>query len=345
MNRYTNTGRLGVIETDKIVTKNLQWIFREQSITDVGIDAMIEQVENGDPTGKFIALQIKSGEGNFHISEKKLTHYVSGIHYNYWLNLNIPLILIAHLPKKEETYWLEINKKNFSKTNKRWKLEIPTSNKFDDRAKNKLKQIFLKGNKSILFDLYKGKTEPDGHYDFIEGLLCIPESVSSINKITENLTELTQHLNIFTNRFIDYNKAGLTDEDPEVLACIKSIGRVINVTSKRMENEIEIFSKLYSEGIYSFEQVLLFIYIKDINSEELKDSLKALLPLPTQINNTLKSMLGMREAISNLSEKYEILHEAKIQYTEVIDVLIDDLGDALKMTENLISKISTLKKD
>lgn len=340
LNRYTNTERLGVIETDRIVTKNLQWIFREQSITDVGIDAMIEQVENGNPTGKFIALQIKSGEGNFHISEKKLTHYVSGVHYNYWLNLNVPSILIAHLPNKEETYWLEINEKNFSKTKKRWKLEIPINNIFDSRAKNKLKQIFLKSRKNILFDLYKGKTEPNDHYDFIESVSCIAESVSSINKITEYITELTQHLDIFTNRFIDYNKAGLKDEEPEVLACIKSMGRVINVTSKRMENEIEIFSKLYSEGIYAYEYVLLSIYQKDKNSEVVKDSLKSLLPLPKQMNTTLQSMLVMRQAVSNLSGKYAVLKEAKIEYTEVIDILIDDLGDAIKMTENLISKIS-----
>lgn len=340
MNRYTNTERLGVIETDRIVTKNLQWIFREQSITDVGIDAMIEQVENGNPTGKFIALQIKSGEGNFHISEKKLTYYVSGVHYNYWLNLNVPSILIAHLPKKEETYWLEINKKNFSKTNKKWKLEIPINNKFDNRAKNKLKQIFSKSGKNNLFDFYKGKSEPDNHYDYIEDVSCIAESVSSINKITENITELTQHLNIFTDRFIDYNNAGLTDQQPEVLACIRSIGRVINVTSKRMENEIEIFSKLYSKGIFALEYILLIIYIKDKNSEELKDSLIALLPLPQQINNTLQSMLGMREAISNLSGKYTVLKEAKDQYTQIIDILIDDLGDAKKMSEDLISKIS-----
>ncbi|WP_185965592.1 DUF4365 domain-containing protein, partial [Flavobacterium zepuense] len=67
MPRYSNIERLGVIETDRIITKELGWIFREQPITDVGLDAIIEQVENGEPLGKFIALQIKTGEGNFYI--------------------------------------------------------------------------------------------------------------------------------------------------------------------------------------------------------------------------------------------------------------------------------------
>jgi hypothetical protein len=36
--RYNQTERLGVVETDLIVTKKLRWIFREQPIVDVGID-------------------------------------------------------------------------------------------------------------------------------------------------------------------------------------------------------------------------------------------------------------------------------------------------------------------
>ena len=72
--RYSNTERLGVNETDRIVTKYLGWIFREQPIVDVGLDAIVEQSENGNPMGRFIAVQIKSGKANFHDSEKYLTH-------------------------------------------------------------------------------------------------------------------------------------------------------------------------------------------------------------------------------------------------------------------------------
>ena len=95
--RYNKTERLGVIETDRIVTEEIGWIFREQPIIDVGLDAIIEEVINDEPTGKFLALQIKTGEGNFHKTEKSLTHYVSNIHYNYWLSLSIPIIIIASL--------------------------------------------------------------------------------------------------------------------------------------------------------------------------------------------------------------------------------------------------------
>ena len=69
--RYARTERLGVIETDRIITKEIGWIFRERPIVDVGLDAIIEQSEDGNPKGKFLAVQIKTGKGNFQVSEKK----------------------------------------------------------------------------------------------------------------------------------------------------------------------------------------------------------------------------------------------------------------------------------
>ena len=64
--RDSNTERIGVFTTGLIFTKKLKWVFREQPIVDVGIDALVEEVKESNPTGKFIAVQIKTGSGNFH---------------------------------------------------------------------------------------------------------------------------------------------------------------------------------------------------------------------------------------------------------------------------------------
>lgn len=127
MNRYNPTERIGVNETEKIVIKNLRWIFREQPIVDVGLDAIIEIVENSEPTGKFIAVQIKSGSGNFYKTNKSLFYYVTNIHYNYWLNLCIPIILIAHLPEEGKTYWQEITLSTLKRSKKGGKLKFHIS--------------------------------------------------------------------------------------------------------------------------------------------------------------------------------------------------------------------------
>lgn len=225
--RYRNTERLGVIATDQIVTKHFGWIFREQPITDVGIDALIEHSEGGNPMGRFIAIQIKSGKSNFHISENYLTYYVSRIHHNYWLNLAIPIILVAHLPETDKTYWQHLCEKNFKKTDKRWKIEIPKKQEFNANAKNKLLNIFSDTeDKSFVFDLFKGKVESDTLFDFVENISCIDDSADTVNNMCKIILELGDKSREFNLRIAQCIENGLSDKHSQVKAIIRGYGKI-----------------------------------------------------------------------------------------------------------------------
>lgn len=339
MNRYSNTERIGVNETDRIVTKYIGWIFREQPIVDVGLDAIIEQSEEGNPTGKFIALQIKSGEGNFHISDKNLTYYVSYIHYNYWLSLNIPIILVAHLPKTEKTYWQHICRSNLKKTKKRWKIEIPKKQEFNEKSKGKLTKILSnKEDKSFVFDLYKGKIEPDTLFDFAENTECISESVDTVDKIIDIINELREKTNKFNSKLTSFLNNGLSDKDSQVKASIKGFGRDLNITSRRLENEVKLFSELYSEGFSAYEKVILFYYLITKNSKNLIIALQSIRDIPNSVDEALNGIKVMRSGISKLPKKYSVLKEAKIFLLEVIDMLIYEFNESKNMANTIIEK-------
>lgn len=126
--RYNNTEQLGIIESYRIFVSDFEWIFREQPIVDMGIDAHIELVDNGNPTGKLIALQIKTGESYFHEKSETFTFYLDEIHYNYWVNHSLPVILVCHMPEMKITLWQYVEKNSVEKTPKGWKIEIPKQN-------------------------------------------------------------------------------------------------------------------------------------------------------------------------------------------------------------------------
>ena len=63
------TERVGVNAVEAIFLNELNWAFREQTVSDYGIDAQVEVMEDGKPTGKLIALQIKSGEATRAITQ------------------------------------------------------------------------------------------------------------------------------------------------------------------------------------------------------------------------------------------------------------------------------------
>lgn len=344
MNRYSNTERLGVYETARIVTKNLGWIFREQPIVDVGLDAVIEQSEDGNPTGKFIAAQIKTGAGNFHISEKKLTHYVSNIHYNYWLNLDFPIILIAHIPETEKTYWQLISENNFHKTKKQWKIEIPKNQEFNEKSKNRLIQILSsKNHDNFVLNLYAGKVEPDTLYDYAENTECIGDSVECILNIIDSITDLRTKTNEFNSKLQNYIDSGLSDKDPQVKASIKGFGKDINICSKRLESEVILFSELCSKGFYAYEQVVLFHFLFTKDKRNLDFALESLEPIPKSVDEALEGINVMRNGVSNLPKKYAVLKEAKLLMLEVIDIIINEFSVSKELALGIVDKINLEK--
>jgi len=340
MNRYSNTERLGVIETDRIVTKYLGWIFREQPIVDVGIDALIEQSEGGDPKGRFLAAQIKTGEGNFYVSENKLTYYVSHIHYNYWLNLEIPIILIAHIPETEKTYWQIINEATFKKANKRWKIEIPKKQEFNKKSKDRLTEILSEKNqKNFVFDLYKGKIEPDSLFDIAENTDCLEDSVTCVLNIVDLISGLGAKTDESTINLGKYLKIGLSDKDPQVRASIKGFGKDINLYAKRLESEIMLFSELYAEGISAYEQVVLYHHLLTKDNQNLELALNSIRGLPRAVDEAVRGICTMRNSISKLPNKYAILKEAKKVLLEVIDLIINEFTEAKAMSNEMMEKL------
>ena len=62
-NRIDNTDEIGLAILQLVVQRQLGWIIREVRKKDVGIDANIEQVVEGNPTAKYISIQLKTVKG------------------------------------------------------------------------------------------------------------------------------------------------------------------------------------------------------------------------------------------------------------------------------------------
>ena len=71
------TDRRGVNAVEAVFINEFNWAFREQAISDYGIDAQAEIFEFGKPTGKLIALQIKTGRLTFASTERTISSTVN----------------------------------------------------------------------------------------------------------------------------------------------------------------------------------------------------------------------------------------------------------------------------
>jgi len=145
---YISEERIGVYSIAKIFIEELRWIFREQPISDFGIDAYVEITRTGfkagcfTPTGKLIGVQIKSGQSFF--KEARDGHFVfRGLkrHLDYWLDHCIPIILIIYDRVTGNAYWREVNKYTIILTQKGFKVNLFKRNLLNHSSKEALTNI------------------------------------------------------------------------------------------------------------------------------------------------------------------------------------------------------------
>jgi len=108
----------------------------------MGIDAHVELVERGNPTGKLAALQIKTGASHFNEKKHAFVYYGKNEHLDYWLNHSLPVLFVAHFPSSGVTLWVHVTEKSVVRTKKAWKVEIPKSNIFGTEYANSIAEVF-----------------------------------------------------------------------------------------------------------------------------------------------------------------------------------------------------------
>lgn len=132
MNNRDTTDRSGIYKCGATFEK-IGFIFREQTICDYGIDAIIERKDEKYPSGKLIAVQIKSGDSYFkERKDDKVVFRGENKHYDYWLNHSLPVIIVLYSPSNDKLIWETFNEQKAEKTEKGWKINIPYNQKLED---------------------------------------------------------------------------------------------------------------------------------------------------------------------------------------------------------------------
>ena len=112
-------GRAGVHEVALLISE-MKWIFREQQVSDTGIDGQIEPCdENGNASGKLIGWQVKSGPSYFREeTDSGFIYRGDSEHLAYWLSHSLPVIVILRNDESGNCYWQLINEKTVIRTEK-----------------------------------------------------------------------------------------------------------------------------------------------------------------------------------------------------------------------------------
>jgi hypothetical protein len=138
------TGDKGVTFIKSIIENQFDWIFRPTHLEDdFGLDGYFDIIGiNDSVTGKYLGVQIKTGESYFK-NETALgwTYYGENKHLNYFLNLNFPILIILVSLIEQKAYWAEFDIAKTSKTQNGWSIVIPREQVLDKSIKPKLQEL------------------------------------------------------------------------------------------------------------------------------------------------------------------------------------------------------------
>lgn len=136
--KHSSTGARAVTVAQFLV-EELGWIFRRQPEEDFGIDAHIEVVAKGEPTGRLVAAQIKGGTSYFKTAKNGgHVFYIDEDHFEYWSNFSLPVIIVLVDIAGKKAYWQHVTADNVGKTPKGWKIFVPTANQLVQAATDEL---------------------------------------------------------------------------------------------------------------------------------------------------------------------------------------------------------------
>ena len=111
------TERMGVHHCGLIAERN-KWLFREQPINDMGIDAHMELTEPTGESKQLLALQIKSGPSWF--KEEKdgciIFRDINERQYNYWTKNSLPCIVVLYNPDDNMSIWQKLTTDTIERT-------------------------------------------------------------------------------------------------------------------------------------------------------------------------------------------------------------------------------------
>lgn len=119
------TNRLGVNIMEQRVLE-AGHIFREQAVSDSGIDAQIEIKDSKTATGRLFAAQIKAGPSYFsNENDSGFSHYVSDRHRDLWISHSLPVILVLCDAEKRAYYYKIVSDEICVQAGERWKILVP----------------------------------------------------------------------------------------------------------------------------------------------------------------------------------------------------------------------------
>ena len=297
--RYTATNDIGVAILNLRIPKDLGWICRDITKSDVGIDAIVEQVINGNPTAKYISVQLKTGEGNVYVDKDgNYIYYIDKTHYDYWLSSSIPVILAYCNPDDETIYWELLKKRNIRRTKENhYKIKISNAHLLNKDSIEELNGII--DTYQTEFELPEMSDDDVCDVEFWNELLenCA-ETISNSRQVLDQFDDKYKRHNERMAQFVEVHKDGVDKKiaDKHIAKHAKSLKVAIDMCKMQFKSQIPIIAQTHIEAIRLVERAIIYGYQMPVEISTL---------LQKELKKEIGAIKGVKEILELGIERFE----------------------------------------
>jgi len=122
--------RLAIDAVESVFLRDFKWSFRRLPASNSGIDARAEILDEGRPTGRLLALQIRPEQSRGDKGGDYIYRGESG-HLEYWMKHTLPVYVIVVDPETDLILWQRVEKRLCNNEETGWSVAIPAANVLD----------------------------------------------------------------------------------------------------------------------------------------------------------------------------------------------------------------------
>lgn len=335
--RYNPINSKGVNILTSFVN-DIGWIPREVTSNDMGIDMYMEQVIDGNPTARFIAVQLKTGYGNISISKRNGAFTVKNIteaDKSYWDLSSCPVIVVFCDPETSTLYWTLYRRDIHRKS-----IIINPQNILNKESVFELNSIIEAYQKPFTLaeiDDISVRNDPDYWTDLLDS--C-KEVIANNTKILNHFHCKYESVISKSKNFIDSNSIITTKTaSSHIRKQSHLIATFMNICRTQFNNQVPIIQETFIEAFS------LFKYFSDNFKEVIPEEVKViisegLLELQEQIRLSIDLFIeGGKEFCQSKSIDYEL---RKSEYAFSL-VLSDYVVSMQRMGKTISSLLETYK--
>lgn len=285
-------------------------------------------------------IQVKSGRGNVGENAEGFTYYMSNVHYEYYMRVEMPVVFVLYLPDDRIANWVLISQATLEATQTRWKLSIPRNQLLNESSK----PVFTE----ILDEFYTRKMASSSALahrrsiaELTEDLGRIGEARIHLESIASAQTTFNASIGRVTKDLARYNSKGLIANSREITSAIARANSLFQHLAQALNQSIARYADSFSRSGTALEIIIQQYGHEQDLAPEFPSVLITFRGLREALDSAMLEVGVLLTVVEGLTTDFPSFRPGRANAISAIDNLATELRDSRSLLTRLILLIES----